>query len=202
MTQKLQVIPDKDLKILVYDLETAPSTGYFWRGKWEVDILRYITEGRIICAAWKWLGEKDTHVMRRGVKDNYELVKKLRTLMDEADITVAHNGGNFDEKVTYTDLILHGFTPPTPHKCVDTLKVAKKYFKFNSNSLDDLAKRLGIDGKIPTGGFQLWIDCQDNKPEAWKKMMEYNKNDVVVLEKVFNRLRPYMTNFPKIKEKK
>jgi len=185
------------LRVLLYDVETAPSVGYFWRGKWEVNILRCITEGGVISIAWKWLGEKETFVMKRGPKDNYALMKKMRDLMDEADVTVAHNGGNFDERVVRTDMLLHKLELSSPHKLVDTLSVAKKYFKFNSNSLDDLARLFGIPGKISTGGLQLWLDCEANKPAAWKRMMDYNKNDVVVLEKVYLRMLPWIANHPK-----
>jgi rubredoxin len=31
-----------------------------------------------------------------------------------------------------------------------------------------------------------------NNPEAWKEMEEYNRNDVVILEKVYDTLKPWI----------
>jgi hypothetical protein len=31
-------------------------------------------------------------------------------------------------------------------------------------------------------------------PKAWKKMEEYNKNDVILLEKVYERFKPWIKN--------
>jgi hypothetical protein len=42
---------------------------------------------------------------------------------------------------------------PSP-KTIDTLKWARKYFNFNSNKLDYIAKYLGVGQKMDTGGLR------------------------------------------------
>ena len=62
-----------------------------------------------------------------------------------------------------------------------------------------MAQYLGVGKKINTGGFQLWLDCAvHDKPEAWRKMARYNRHDVKLLEEVYYKFRPYITNHPNL----
>jgi hypothetical protein len=134
----------------------------------------------------------------KDLRDDKKLLQKLWPLLDEADIVVAHNAVRFDIPKINTRFLHHGITPPSPYKMVDTLKVAKRYFGFTSNRLDYISKFLGFDGKVETGGMGLWLDCLDNKKEAWDKMLDYNKNDVVILRGVYHKLLPYIQNHPNV----
>ena len=79
---------------------------------------------------------------------------------------------------------------------MDTLKLARRYFKFNSNRLGHLGEHLGLGGKEVTGGFQTWEGCMKGDPKAWKLMKKYAKQDVDLLVDVYERLRPWATNHP------
>jgi DNA polymerase elongation subunit (family B) len=150
------------------------------------------------------LGEKKTHTCslpdfktyKKDKENDKELVKKLHDLMSKADVICAHNGDNFDIKKSNARFIYHGLTPPPPHKTVDTLKVARKHFSFNSNRLNDLCTYLGIGQKVETGGFKLWKGCMNGDMKSWKKMCAYNKQDVVILEKLYLKLLPWIENHP------
>ena len=75
---------------------------------------------------------------------------------------------------------------------IDTLKIARSKFKFNSNKLDYIASFLGIGHKIKTD-FNLWTDIVLNKDaKAMEDMVKYCKMDVVLLEQVFNALSRHM----------
>lgn len=193
-------------KVLLYDIETSPHIGYTWN-KWETDVIEFIKEKQIISFAWKWLGEKEVHVLslpmfktyRKNRDDNRELVTALHKLISEADITCGHNVASFDDKVSNAEFVLHGLTPPPPHKQIDTLRIAKRHFKFSSNKLGDLAVRLGLGSKVPHSGFALWRGCLDGDPKSWRLMEKYNKGDVVLLEKVYFKLRPWMEGHPALK---
>jgi DNA-directed RNA polymerase subunit RPC12/RpoP len=75
---------------------------------------------------------------------------------------------------------------------IDTLKQARSTFRFNSNKLDYIANFLGIGSKLETG-FGLWRDIVlHNDKKALASMIKYCKNDVVILEKVFNHLSSYV----------
>ena len=75
---------------------------------------------------------------------------------------------------------------------IDTLKVSRSKFKFNSNKLDYIAQYLGMGKKISTD-FTLWKDIVLQKDKtALDKMVKYCQNDVILLEKIFKKLQPHI----------
>ena len=196
---------NEKLKILLLDIETAPNIGYSW-GKYEQNIPEFLQESYMLSFSAKWLNNKKTLVYGLPDFPGYEknktcdksLCQKLWELIDEADIIIAHNGDRFDLRKINSRFTINGFRPPSPYKTIDTLKVAKKYFGFNSNKLNDLGKTLGLGKKVDTGGFQLWLQCMSGDRNAWRKMKNYNKMDTILLEKIYLRLRPWITNHPNI----
>lgn len=195
----------KKARTLIYDIETAPNLAYVW-GKWQQDVIDYYSQWYMMCISWRWLGEDKTYVKalddfpmyQKDRTNDYELVKYLRNLFDEADIIIAHNGNSFDQKKSNARFLVHDLPVPSSYKQIDTKLVAKRYFNFNSNKLDDLGKILGLGEKINTGGFSLWLGCMAGDKKAWNKMKKYNKQDVVLLEKVYLKMRPWIENHPGI----
>jgi len=202
MTLKLA---KNSLKVLFLDIETSPNLGWCW-GKYEQNIIKFEQESYMLCFTAKWLGSKevitfgldDFPAYKKDKKNDSELVKKLWELLDEADIVVAHNGDSFDIKKTNARFLMNGLGPPSPFRSIDTKKVAKKYFLLNSNKLDDIGKNLNVGKKLSTGGFKLWLGCMDGNETCWKKMKKYNKQDVVLLEDVYLKLRPWINPHPNV----
>ena len=192
-------------RILLWDIESSPLLARVWQ-RYQADALSIESDWYILSIAWKWLGDKRTNVIglcdferyATNPENDYELVKKAHELFCEADIVVAHNGIAFDTKKAQARMIIHGFEPPTPFKEVDTLRVARGHFAFTSNRLGDVCTALGIGGKAETGGFQTWLGCINGDPKAWAKMKKYNKHDVVILEQLYLKLRPWMSRHPNL----
>lgn len=184
-------------KILYYDIETSPSLGYVW-GKWETNVIAYKEHWGLLCFSAKWEGQKTKIYSLRTYKTEEKLVKELWKLFDEADIIIAHNGVSFDTKKTNALFLRHKLTPPSPYKQIDTKLVAKKYFRFDSNKLDDLGDFLNIGRKIQTGGFDLWLGCMRNDKKSWLLMEKYNIQDTDLLEKIYKKLLPYIENHPNL----
>lgn len=197
--------PHYNKKILLFDIENTPLISYTW-GIWEQDVIEVKEEWYILCFAYKWLGEKETHIIalpdfkgyKKDKKNDYELVKKLHELFCEAEIIIAHNGDAFDIKKANARFIQWGMEVPTPYKTIDTLKIARKYFKFDSNKLDYLGQYLKIGRKLPHTGKHLWFGCMEGDMESWKLMKKYNIQDVVLLEKVYYKLRGWQQNSPNL----
>lgn len=199
--------PGKRAKILYYDLETAPILGTVWR-KWKDNLIWVEQDSYILCFAYKWDGERKTQVVslpdfpgyEDDREDDRELVKELWRLLDEADIVVAHNGNRFDERVANARFVLHGLDPPSSYRTIDTLMVARRYFRFTSNSLNDLARVLGLGRKAQHAhhNYKIWRGCMLGDPSAWKKMTVYNAQDVRLLERVYKRLRPWIKGHPRV----
>jgi DNA polymerase elongation subunit (family B) len=184
------------MKILHLDIETAPTTAYVW-GLWQqnVGLNQIIDNGHVLSWAAKWHGQSEVMFMsmQTGVK---KMLNKVHSLLGQADVVVHYNGQRFDIPILNREFLLHNFTPPAPYKQVDLLKVARNRFRFISNKLDFIANALGLGKKIRHKGFELWVECMANNPESWKQMEEYNRQDVVLLEKLYNVFLPWITNHP------
>ena len=186
-------------KILFYDIETKPNISYTWE-KWQTDVIAFKEHWGLLCFAYKWKGGKTKVLSLRTHKTEEKLVKELWKLFNEADLLVAHNGISFDTKKSNALFLRHKLPPPSPYKQIDTKVVAKKYFRFDSNKLDDLGDILGLGRKVQTGGFDLWLGCMKNEKKSWLLMEKYNKQDVDLLEKIYNRMLPYVENIPQVKK--
>ena len=188
-------------KILLYDLETSLETAAIFALKdndW-IDPSNLLTERYVICASWKWLGEGEVHsvsvlddVKRYAANphDDRHVVETLHAIMQTADVIIAHNGDGFDKRYLDTRSLQLGLDPLPPITSIDTYKIAKQKFLFNSNSLNYIAKYLGLGEKIQTSKG-LWLRVLNGDAKAIVDMEIYNRQDVVLLEAVFNRLRPY-----------
>lgn len=198
----------KEPKILTFDIENCPMQAWIWQQKTEYVPDNMIKkEWIILCWSAKWLGEKK--VISSALPDYKAYYKKnkfcdkkiladLWKLLDEADIVVGHNVKRFDIRKANARFIMNGMKPPSPYKVVDTLQIARNKFMFTGNKLNNLAIYLGLGKKLDTGGFQLWLDCIAGKQTAWKKMVKYCEKDVVLTEKVYLKLLPYITNHPNL----
>ncbi len=193
-------------KILLLDIETAPSLGFYFDLWKEGNIIETRSDWFILSFAYKWLGERRVTVRalpdfpsyKRDLEDDRSLCRELHTLLSEADICVAHNGDRFDLPKICARLVVHGFQPPTPYKSIDTLKIARKHFRFDSNRLDALARYLKIGKKLPTTGVHMWRGCMLGDKKAWKRMRRYNAHDVELLEGVYLKLRPWASTHPNL----
>ena len=200
MTQKTN-----KTKILFLDIENSPNLSYTW-GKYEQDVISFEKEWYMLSFAYKWLGDKKVSVISLPMFGGYNkqktydksLLYELWNLLDDADIVIGHNVDRFDLRKINARFLFHGIKPPSPYKTVDTLKIARKYFFLNSNKLTHLGAYLGIGKKVSTGGFDLWLQCMSGDKNAWAKMEEYNKNDVVLTAKLYEKLKPWIFNHPNV----
>lgn len=192
-------------KILLLDIETAPSLGYVW-GKWDQNVIAFEQDWYILSFAYKWLDGTSVTVhalpdykgySSRKPADDGRLIADLWAVLDAADIVVAHNGDSFDIKKSNARFLTHGLPPPSTYKTVDTLKIARKHFKFDSNKLNDLGGYLGVGNKLPHIGFAIWRGCMSGDLHSWEVMKQYNAQDVVLLENIYLKLRPW-ANHPDV----
>jgi predicted RNA-binding Zn-ribbon protein involved in translation (DUF1610 family) len=187
------------VRLVTLDIETRPSLVHVW-GLWEQNVgLNQIVEvGTVICFAAKWHGESKVHFHSDHHDGHEQMVQKAWEFFDAADAMVTYNGKAFDVKHLQREFVLAGLAPPSPHKDIDLLTVARGRFKFASNKLEHVASELGIGHKMQTGGFELWRDCMKDDPKAWATMRRYNIQDVRLTEQVYDRLLPWIKNHPNV----
>lgn len=181
------------MKTLILDIETAPNLVHVW-GLWNqnVGIPQIIGSGYVMCWAAKWYGDPDVMFGSCFKKKPLSMLRGIHALLDDADAVVHYNGTKFDIPTLNKEFLLYGLTPPAPYKQIDLLKTARGQFKFPTNKLDYVARTLKVGKKLDHAGHELWIKCMNGDPDAWKTMEEYNKNDVLILEKVYEKLKPWI----------
>lgn len=183
------------MKILLLDIETAPNTAHVW-GLWQqnVGLPQILEAGYVLCWAAKWLGTEEVMFDSSFQSGHKTMLNRIHRLLNEADAVVHYHGTKFDIPTLNKEFVIHEMNPPAPYKQIDLLKVAKKEFKFPSNKLSYVAEALGVGQKVKHIGHELWIRCMSKDPEAWEMMKEYNMGDVILLEKVYYRLLPWIKN--------
>jgi hypothetical protein len=187
-------------KVILLDIETSPNVGYTW-GKYDQSVIKQVRGWELLSFAWKELGKgKVTCIARPDYKDKTDktLTAEVWKILDDCSAVIAHNGDRFDLAKLRAKFVAHQLPPLRPLKQIDTKKIAKANFGFFSNSLNDIARDLGLGEKIQTGGFELWEGCMAGDPKAWRKMRRYNAFDVVLLERVYLKLRAWHPTHPNL----
>lgn len=188
--------------VKILDIETAPKLAWVWKFfKENINPNQVMKRGHIMSYAVKDLGKPEITYVENREEDDTEIVLDLIKVLDEADIVIAHNAERFDLPTINMRAVVNGVSPPSPYKVVDTLKSARRHFRFDKNSLEYIADTLGCTGKLKHKnfpGFELWLECLRGNPLAWEEMQTYNVQDVVVLEEVYLKLRPWINNHPNI----
>ena len=184
-------------QVLFFDVETAPLLAHIWHPKQEYVREDMVLQAESFLLTWsaKWRGRKKVMSDRltsaeAKEQDDTRIVKSLAALVREADIVVAHNVP-FDLKHLNARLLVHDLEPLGPTERIDTLRLAKRSFKLSYYNLDYLGKVLGVGHKVHHEGFAMWRGCYVGDEASLKRMERYNRGDVVLLERVFDRLIPH-----------
>lgn len=203
-----EVRSTKDLpRILMVDIETAPMEVYVW-GLYK----QFIPHGNVIkdwcmlswCAKWLYDEEIQSDLVtvdEARERNDKRITQSIHKLLDDADIIVGHNLDKFDDRKIKARFITNGIEPPSPYRTIDTLKIARREFALPSYKQDYLTKYFGLTNKINVsefGGFDLWKNCVTGNSKALDDMLYYNKFDVIGLEELYLKLRPYIKNHPNL----
>lgn len=188
-------------KILLFDIETSPMEVYVWGLKYNNYISpdNIIKDFSILCWSAKWLFDADVIGEKVSAQDAIDrddgsILKKMWELLNDADIVITQNGKKFDIPKLNVRFLKEGFPPPMYYQSVDTKEVMTKHFGFSSNKLDYVNQFLGIDGKSEMV-FDDWLNCLKGgeiAEEALTKMSDYNKRDVLIMEELYLKLRPWI----------
>jgi len=190
------------LKVLVFDIETAPMTAYVW-GRHDVNIALGNIQKDWSIIAWsaKWLGSPASSIIyydqrnAKNIEDDKAILKPLWELLDEADIVVTQNGKNFDSKMLNARFISHCWAPPSPYRHLDTYQIVRRVAKFTSNKLEYLTEKLCVrykklsHTKFP--GMLLWSECLAGNKAAWREMQRYNIHDTLATEELYEKVKAW-----------
>jgi hypothetical protein len=196
-------------KILILDIETRPALAYIWRLFDEnIGLEQLLEPSEMISFGAKWYGKPKTfyHAVKYSkghevnAYDRNLMLEAIHALWTEADALVTFNGDKFDLPKLQGEFIRAGLQPPPPVASIDVRKTTSS-MGFTSGKLAHVAPLLGCGDKVDTNGFKLWAEYLQGSPSARKDMKEYNIHDVVLLERVYTKVRPYIKTHPYIGEK-
>lgn len=197
-TVKLKKVSKKasnELKRLFFDIETSFNIVASWNVGYKLNLSHdtILKERAIICICYKWANESKVHYLTWDKGDDKKMLHEFMKILNSADEIIGHNGDAFDLKWIRTRAIQHGIDAFPDYQTIDTLKLSRRGFRFNSNKLDYIGQFLGVGKKMKTGGFDLWKDIiLRNDKSAMDRMVKYCQQDVKLLELVFNKLNPYV----------
>lgn len=185
------------MRRLLIDIENAPNMATVW-GIWNqnISINQLLETSRVLCFTAQWLGEDHAWFMSEYEHTHEGMINALWDFLNEADAVIHYNGKKFDMPVINREFLKYELTPPSPYKQIDLMLTVKKQFRFVSNKLDHVCDELGIGRKVSHEGHELWLKCMDGQPEAWEKMEEYNIQDVALLEELYEKLLPWISDHP------
>lgn len=189
----------KNVRVLTIDIESKPLVSAHW-SLWDqrIGINQIINHGGLLCFAAKYYDEDEVRFFSEWEHGTEAMVQAAWDLLNETDVVVGFNSERYDVKRLANDFLKAGLNPPMPYRHIDLFKVAKKRFDLPSRKLDYLAQQTLGDAKTPHSGMQLWMDVMNGDQAAQELMEEYNVQDVRLTERLFDRLRPWLTGVPHI----
>lgn len=187
-------------KIFLFDLETSDLNA---------------NRGHILCAAGKWLGEKKVYTwniydnpkyakppLHVTMQDDSRIAREIRSHLVESSACVAYYGGygKFDVPYLNTRLIRSGLEPCPPLTIIDPYTTAKSQLRLARNNMDSVASILGCEKKKYHLPWADWSAARYHNKAAMARLLEYCINDVEVLEEVYTKLLPLISNHPYVTE--
>lgn len=179
-------------KLLAFDLETS-----------RLDANR----GFIICAAARWVGQREFYTWRIDEGDGYgktprsyfndsHIVAGLIPLLEEADAVLAYYGTGFDVPFVNTRAVANKIKPPSPFTVIDPWKTARSKLKLERNSMAAVAELFDTPHQKQHIPWPEWQRAQFGDSKAIDKLLKYNVQDVRVLEEVYYGIRPLIADHP------
>lgn len=180
-------------RVLLFDIECTNLAANF---------------GYILSVAWKWSGRwrsgvkclditQSPHFKRNPTDDSW-LVENFRHIVEDADIIIGHYSTKFDYPFLQARALYHQQPLfPTDIKHIDTWRIARQKLKLNSNRLSSLAAHLGLEEKTPLSG-PIWIRAMAGHVPSIRYVVAHNKQDVVVLEQCYDKIKGLNWDNPKV----
>lgn len=183
-------------RILFLDIETRPAVAYVW-GLFDVNVAlnQLVDAGGVLCFGAKFAGERKMHFYSDWEHGHAGMIEAAHRLFTEADAIVTYNGDRFDLPKLQGEFLMAGLPPPPPPTSIDVYKAVKK-LGLLSNKLAFVGPLVTGEGKLKHEGMELWTKALAGDPSALRKMQRYCSQDVRLLERVYDRVKPYIATHP------
>lgn len=184
-------------KILVYDIETSRiKADVWWTGKQYISHKQLREEARIISISWKWVGEDKVYSLTWDKNHcDKKMMKEFLAVYNSAEMVIGQNNNSFDNKWINTRAAKHRLKVNRFVKSFDIYRMAKRYFRLPSYSMDYMSKYFGLTPKQSHDGMIMWEMIENGtkkeQKEYLQKMVDYNVGDIITTEELYLTLKPY-----------
>jgi len=183
-------------KLLLLDIETAPTLAYVWKLFDEnISTDQIVRPSRVICWAAQWHGTRKVEFGSEWGDGRPKMLKRIHGLLNEADAVITYNGDRFDLPKLMGEFAVARLGSPGPVTSIDLYKTVRK-LGYQSGKLAFVGPHLEIGEKVKHEGFRLWAQVEAGDEKARRKMERYNKQDTRLLGTLYERLKPYVVNHP------
>jgi uncharacterized protein YprB with RNaseH-like and TPR domain len=181
------------VKILAWDIEAGSLSADF---------------GLVLCVGFKEVGKGKPFVLnildylgadKDIIKAERKLLIEVSAELLEADIWLTHYGsrGRFDLNFVQSRLLYHRL-PILPPKFpqIDTWRISRNELRLHNNRLVTLQEFLGITNEKNAIKGDQWIRALSGHKASMSYVVEHCRRDVLVLEEVYELLKPLCMEHP------
>lgn len=186
----------RQAKILTIDIERRAGLAYAWQPKTDyIPPSQWVRWPSLLCFAAKWLTGPMQFFSLWG--DGLDGMRQAAwDLYDQADAVVTYNGVRFDNKHLRSEWITADMPMPRPWKDIDLFAEVRRSLGFESKSLDQVCKRLGIKGKSGKYSMEDSEAAVAGDGAAQRRMERYNRADVRATEAAYIRMLGWLPAHP------
>jgi DNA polymerase III epsilon subunit-like protein len=155
--------------------------------------------GILLCWGIKEYGKDEIYqgaITKKDLADSYldrRLVAECVDVLGRFDTVITYYGTGFDIKWLRAKTLHFNleFPPYGSIRHIDLYYMVKNRLKLGRSSLDNACEYLGISGKTRINWDNWLFAMTQAKPSAVADITEHNKQDLIITEKLYDRLKPY-----------
>lgn len=172
---------------------------------WDIEASNLAADfGIVLCVGFKEVGVGKPEVLNILDYAGKDLIAKEKKLLKDvsaklltADVWLYHFGMYYDLPFINTRLLYHNLPILPPNfSAIDTWKISRNRLKLRNNRLITISEFMGTEDEKNAIKPEEWIRALGGHRTSMSYIVEHCRRDVLVLEEVYNRLRPLVLDHP------
>jgi uncharacterized protein YprB with RNaseH-like and TPR domain len=172
---------------------------------WDIEASNLAADfGIVLCVGFKEVGVGKPEVLNILNYAGKDLIAKEKKLLKDvsaklltADVWLYHFGMYYDLPFINTRLLYHNLPILPPNfSAIDTWKISRNRLKLRNNRLITISEFMGTEDEKNAIKPEQWIRALGGHSPSMDYIVEHCRRDVLVLEEVYNRLRPLVLDHP------
>ena len=137
------------------------------------------------------LNEED-YSQKNKINADKRIVTSLSNALSDFDVITHFFGDYFDIPFIRSRCLKHNVPFPEYGSLytIDVWRWAKRNLKLHSNRLESVSQYFGVNSKTKLDP-DIWVRATMGDTEALEEIAYHNEQDVITLEKVYHKLKPY-----------